>query len=578
VNQDWRMEKSESGPFNEKSELDDLNASSEFPPVSQVDGFGDKHHNTNFFPGQSAISDSERLKEYEIQLDEQRRLNLDLHVQLRQLNMQHETLLVEKDECSSALLKQSTQVETLSHQNNVLEKQIRKTQAECEEKNRALQTLNSDLEATLEQLEKSKQFLNASQISTLEDVRISNNSDSEMLDELLKSLENKLESYNKSIPSHPKRVQQLQAVFNLYVECVQETRTKLQAEATKLLDENKKFKEENTGLSNSLELLRSKFARVKQDNVEMQTEIMYLQDQRNRIQGMNIPANLYVSTTFVDEKVQEDESNAVKIIKLNVSGRTFKTTLWTLTTSSSKFKQWFSTDPPQLTRLSDGSYFLELDPDTFHYILEYFRNLQVCLDDLNKIELKRLLETAHDLEVHSLIDYLTPYVDPPLDFTWIDDECESKGFRQIPGSTITFIVAKQAYWNFNTTFDVPEGYKWSSMSEFATEFNRSKEQIAAVSDGEHVYPAWGVESLGWHKYTKHGLKRLFFVFCDTPLTKTFIPCGKNLITTATHKVWKAFDETEEYCEQRGLNPRHCKITKNGIARGFAGLVCLKHIE
>ena len=80
----------------------------------------------------------------------------------------------------------------------------------------------------------------------------------------------------------------------------------------------------DTGLSNSLELLRSKFARVKQDNVEMQTEIMYLQDQKNRIQGMNIPANLHVSTTFVDEKVQEDESNAVKIIKLNVSGD-FKT-------------------------------------------------------------------------------------------------------------------------------------------------------------------------------------------------------------------------------------------------------------
>ena len=45
------------------------------------------------------------------------------------------------------------------------------------------------------------------------------------------------------------------------------------------------------------------------------------------------------------------------------------------------------------------------------------------------------------------------------------------------------------------------------MSEFAREFEQSKELIAryastgnnANNDAEHIYPAWGVEELGWQK-------------------------------------------------------------------------------
>ena len=73
----------------------------------------------------------------------------------------------------------------------------------------------------------------------------------------------------------------------------------------------------------------------------------------------------------------------------------------------------------------------------------------------------------------------------------------------------------------------------------------------------------------------NGLKRLFFVFADTDTCHTYIPSGKNLITTATHKVWKAFDETADYCEQRGLNRRHFDLTTTGISRGFAGIICEK---
>ena len=57
------------------------------------------------------------------------------------------------------------------------------------------------------------------------------------------------------------------------------------------------------------------------------------------------------------------------------------------------------------------------------------------------------------------------------------------------------------------------------------------------------------------------MKRLFFIFADTAKTRAFIPSGKNLVSTS--KVWKTFDETREYCEQRGLNFRHCQIKGKG---------------
>jgi len=269
-----------------------------------------------------------------------------------------------------------------------------------------------------------------------------------------------------------------------------------------------------------------------------------------------------------------EESAAVRVIKLNVSGVTFKTTLLTLTTCNSIFKSMFTGDI-SAPRLEDGSYFIDCDAEMFYHILEYLRNMKIVLKDFSPIALKKLLNVASSFKINSLCKEIALRLQPEYKYDWIDSDCGNDGIRCIPGSNIVFIVAKEAYWDFDAVFDVPPGYKWATTSEFAIEFERSKESIDQAADAEHVYPAWGVEELGWHKYTKHGLKRLFFVFKDTPQTQTYIPSGKNLITTATHKVWKFFHETEEYCEQRGLNLRHCHITDKGIARGFSGIVALQ---
>eukprot|EP00494_Astrolonche_serrata_P027938 UN28203 len=127
----------------------------------------------------------------------------------------------------------------------------------------------------------------------------------------------------------------------------------------------------------------------------------------------------------------------------------------------------------------------------FYHILEYLRNRKCILDDLSDIQLKQLMKTSEKFAIEPLTNAIKKQLEPKRKLDWIDTECLVRGIRTIAGSNITFIVAKQAYWNFDQRFDVPQGYKWSTMAEFAVEFERSKENIQSSAEGEHVYPGWG---------------------------------------------------------------------------------------
>lgn len=268
----------------------------------------------------------------------------------------------------------------------------------------------------------------------------------------------------------------------------------------------------------------------------------------------------------------EDERIEFVVYKLDVGGEIFFTTLETLSKAGGQLAARF-TGNWKRWRQKDGSYFIDRDPHLFRYVLEYLRTSELCWDNLSVADLKRLQLEADFFGLDDFGCKIKNLINPPLDLSWIDDDCEFGGIRDIAGSNIAFITAKQITWSPDVTFDTPEGYKWATMAEVMSSYEKCKYNIQRVSNDAPVYPAWGVEGLGWSRYTKDGMKRLFFIFADTAKTRAFIPSGKNLVSTS--KVWKTFDETREYCEQRGLNFRHCQIKDNHILRGFGGIVCIK---
>jgi len=267
-----------------------------------------------------------------------------------------------------------------------------------------------------------------------------------------------------------------------------------------------------------------------------------------------------------------DEDIRDEVIKLDVGGEIFLTALSTLRKAGGFLRARFCGDWKQ-HRQSNGSYFIDRDPQLFELVVKYIRTGELEWEEMSVAEWKRLKLEAEFFNLGSLADRLTDKLAPEPDLSWIDNNCELRGIRDIPGSRISFITAKRISWNSSVKFDTPPGYRWASMAELMTNYEKSKHNIQRSSNDQPVYPAWGVEGLGWSRYTKDGMKRLFFVFSDTVSTLTFIPSGKNLVSTS--KVWKTFDETQEYCEQRGLNFRHCQIKGNAILRGFGGIVCIR---
>jgi len=250
------------------------------------------------------------------------------------------------------------------------------------------------------------------------------------------------------------------------------------------------------------------------------------------------------------------DSNAVKIITLNVGGRKYRTTLMTLTTCNSKLKKWFSGNKVVLPQMKDGSYFIDTDPTIFYYILQYLRNKTVVFDDFNAVEMRQLLFVASQFHIDSLTNAIRRQLQTPSNLNWMDQS--DHAMREIPGSNIVFLLAKNSYWEFNDVFELPEGLIWATMPQFAIEYESSRGSIAAESDGEGVFP------LEVDDPPTSSNRRLFFVFKDTPSTQAYIPARKNLISAATHKVWKAFDETDEYNERQGINPRYFQTSDSGI--------------
>src|SRR5947209_16168674 len=103
---------------------------------------------------------------------------------------------------------------------------------------------------------------------------------------------------------------------------------------------------------------------------------------------MELPPKL--SKTLEKLKISLEELNGFgqakphtnkRIVKLNIGGTTFTTSLSTLTTQETFFSALLS-GAFEVVEDEFGAYFIDRDPRNFHLILNYLRGQDIFLDDL----------------------------------------------------------------------------------------------------------------------------------------------------------------------------------------------------
>jgi hypothetical protein len=101
---------------------------------------------------------------------------------------------------------------------------------------------------------------------------------------------------------------------------------------------------------------------------------------------------------------EKEIENVPQIIKLNIGGKIFTTTLSTLTTEkdtffTSMFSEQFNTKPDK-----NGEYFIDRNPKHFHLILDYLRNptKEVNLRELTTVQEEEFYDEVDFYSIESL--------------------------------------------------------------------------------------------------------------------------------------------------------------------------------
>jgi len=136
----------------------------------------------------------------------------------------------------------------------------------------------------------------------------------------------------------------------------------------------------------------------------------------------NIKAHICAACDNVHQNSNQDQHNTStklehspfpSMIKLNVGGRMFATSLATLTSHPDSYfgamfsKQWNSKPAGE-----DGSYFIDKNPQVFHIILDYLRGEELDLE-LTPSEKRALLRDAQFYQLPDLVDILNKPLNPP---------------------------------------------------------------------------------------------------------------------------------------------------------------------
>jgi len=115
-------------------------------------------------------------------------------------------------------------------------------------------------------------------------------------------------------------------------------------------------------------------------------------------------------------------------IILNVGGTQFSTTLATLRSENGTFFEKMFRNNATTTCSSDGTFFIDRDPKTFEYILDYIRTGEMVLESADRKLRSQLLKDAEFFELSdALKEYLqfSPMAGIDLSFSevsWLNDE------------------------------------------------------------------------------------------------------------------------------------------------------------
>jgi hypothetical protein len=117
---------------------------------------------------------------------------------------------------------------------------------------------------------------------------------------------------------------------------------------------------------------------------------------------------MYKALMEPDEDLSNMSNDTFKDpIILNIGGERFTTTLATLRAKNGTYLEKMFREGATTTSSADGSYFIDRDPSTFDYILEYLRNDDVLVKSRDKSVRSQILADAAFFELsESLEDYL----------------------------------------------------------------------------------------------------------------------------------------------------------------------------
>lgn len=150
----------------------------------------------------------------------------------------------------------------------------------------------------------------------------------------------------------------------------------------------------------AVRLLKLHFKRLKREREELRAATEELQEAQRQFNEVTARATQYVA--------QHEGDNA--IVKLNVGGTHFETTLVTLTSTSDSMLAAMFSGRFTLPRDREGRVFIDRDGKRFRYILNFLRDgtLNVPADD--HVLLLDILQEAQYYQLHKLVQLVKTYL------------------------------------------------------------------------------------------------------------------------------------------------------------------------
>ncbi len=146
-------------------------------------------------------------------------------------------------------------------------------------------------------------------------------------------------------------------------------------------------------------------------------------------------------------------------------------------------------------------------------------------------------------------------------YSWWDQSGPLNRLRRIPGTRICFATSKDNWVDKNTIFDIPNGFKWATQSDYLDEYFSNKTLLQTYKEWIH----FGIGN--WDNYRWKYARKVAFIFKDTFKGQQFVHSGmevcdinhvKSLCGLMAESSLMEYDETK------------------GIIEGFAGLVLISH--